>query len=76
MKQLKAKWNIERLWRTFEYFQVLKVLFTRLQPNQINAKEFFKPGMNTNQSCNTSSKEDRKMSLSIKQMTEDPWNTQ
>jgi small subunit ribosomal protein S1 len=41
----------------------------------INAKEFFKLGDEYESKVVTLSKEDRKMSLSIKQMTEDPWNT-
>jgi len=41
----------------------------------INAKEFFKLGDEYKSKVVTLSKEDRKMSLSIKQMTEDPWNT-
>ena len=41
----------------------------------INAKEFFKLGDEYKAKIVTLSKEDRKMSLSIKQMTEDPWNT-
>jgi len=41
----------------------------------INAKEFFKLGDEYEAKVVTLSKEDRKMSLSIKQMTEDPWNT-
>ncbi|MEO8819535.1 MAG: 30S ribosomal protein S1 [Ginsengibacter sp.] len=41
----------------------------------INAKEFFKLGDEYQSKVVTLSKEDRKMSLSIKQMTEDPWNT-
>lgn len=41
----------------------------------INAKEFFKLGDEYDSKVVTLSKEDRKMSLSIKQMTEDPWNT-
>ncbi|MDQ2862093.1 MAG: S1 RNA-binding domain-containing protein, partial [Bacteroidota bacterium] len=41
----------------------------------INAKEFFKLGDEYQAKVVTLSKEDRKMSLSIKQMTEDPWNT-
>ncbi|MGN6801065.1 MAG: 30S ribosomal protein S1 [Ginsengibacter sp.] len=41
----------------------------------INAKEFFKLGDEYEAKIVTLSKEDRKMSLSIKQMTEDPWNT-
>ncbi|HVZ96028.1 MAG TPA: 30S ribosomal protein S1 [Chitinophagaceae bacterium] len=40
----------------------------------INAKEFFKLGDEYEAKVVTLSKEDRKMSLSIKQMTEDPWN--
>jgi small subunit ribosomal protein S1 len=41
----------------------------------INAKEFFKLGDEYESKVVTLIKEDRKMSLSIKQMTEDPWNT-
>ncbi|MDQ2718794.1 MAG: 30S ribosomal protein S1 [Bacteroidota bacterium] len=41
----------------------------------INAKEFFKIGDEYQAKVVTLSKEDRKMSLSIKQMTEDPWHT-
>lgn len=41
----------------------------------INAKEFFKLADEYESKIVTLSKEDRKMSLSIKQMTEDPWNT-
>ena len=41
----------------------------------INAKEFFKLGDEYEAKIVTLSKEDRKMSLSIKQMTEDPWNS-
>jgi small subunit ribosomal protein S1 len=41
----------------------------------INAKEFFKLGDEHEAKVVTLSKEDRKMSLSIKQMTQDPWNT-
>lgn len=41
----------------------------------INAKEFFKLGDEYESKVVTLSKEDRKMSLSIKQMTEDPWDT-
>ena len=41
----------------------------------INAKEFFKLGDEYEAKIVTLSKEDRKMSLSIKQMTDDPWNT-
>src|SRR6478672_3354242 len=41
----------------------------------INAKEFFKLGDEYDSKVVTLSKEDRKMSLSIKQMTEDPWNS-
>jgi len=41
----------------------------------INAKEFFKLGDEHEAKVVTLSKEDRKMSLSIKQMSEDPWNT-
>lgn len=43
--------------------------------NPINAKEFFKLNDEYEAKIVTLSKEDRKMSLSIKQMTEDPWNT-
>jgi small subunit ribosomal protein S1 len=39
----------------------------------VNAKEFFKLGDEHEAKVVTLSKEDRKMSLSIKQMTEDPW---
>ncbi|MEO6219672.1 MAG: 30S ribosomal protein S1 [Ginsengibacter sp.] len=41
----------------------------------VNAKEFFKLGDEYESKVVTLSKEDRKMSLSIKQMTEDPWHT-
>jgi len=41
----------------------------------INAKEFFKLGDEHAAKVVTLDKETRKMSLSIKQMTEDPWNT-
>ncbi len=41
----------------------------------INAKEFFKLGDEYEAKIVTLSKEDRKMSLSIKQMTEDPWDS-
>jgi small subunit ribosomal protein S1 len=41
----------------------------------INAKEFFKLGDEHEAKVVTLSKEDRKMSLSIKQMSEDPWST-
>lgn len=41
----------------------------------INAKEFFTLGDEYEAKVVTLSKEDRKMSLSIKQMTEDPWDT-
>ena len=41
----------------------------------INAKEFFKLGDEHEAKVVTLDKETRKMSLSIKQMTEDPWNT-
>lgn len=41
----------------------------------INAKEFFKLGDEHEAKVVTLSKDDRKMSLSIKQMTQDPWNT-
>src|SRR6187455_1297609 len=40
----------------------------------INAKEFFKLGDEHEAKIVTLDKEDRKMSLSIKQMTQDPWN--
>ena len=40
----------------------------------INAKEFFKLGDEHEAKVVTLDKETRKMSLSIKQMTEDPWN--
>jgi small subunit ribosomal protein S1 len=40
----------------------------------INAKEFFKLGDEYEAKVVTLSKDDRKMSLSIKQLTEDPWN--
>lgn len=41
----------------------------------INAKEFFKMGDEYEALVVTLDKEERKMSLSIKQMTEDPWDT-
>lgn len=41
----------------------------------INAKEFFKMGDEYEASVVTLDKDERKMSLSIKQMTEDPWET-
>jgi small subunit ribosomal protein S1 len=41
----------------------------------INAKEFFKMGDEHSAKIVTLDKETRKMSLSIKQMTEDPWKT-
>ncbi len=41
----------------------------------INAKEFFTLGEEYEAKIVTLSKEERKMSLSIKQMTEDPWDT-
>ena len=41
----------------------------------INAKEFFKLGDEYQAKVVTLDKETRKMSLSIKQMTEDPWST-
>jgi small subunit ribosomal protein S1 len=41
----------------------------------INAKEFFKLGDEHEAKVVTLSREDRKMSLSIKQMSEDPWST-
>jgi len=41
----------------------------------INAKEFFKLGDEYEAKVVTLDKESRKMSLSIKQMTEDPWST-
>jgi len=41
----------------------------------INAKEFFKLGAEHEAKVVTLDKDTRKMSLSIKQMTEDPWNT-
>jgi small subunit ribosomal protein S1 len=41
----------------------------------INAKEFFKMGDEYEAVVVTLDKEERKMSLSIKQMTEDPWET-
>ena len=41
----------------------------------INAKEFFKMGDEHSAKIVTLDKETRKMSLSIKQMTEDPWTT-
>ncbi len=41
----------------------------------INAKEFFKLGDEYEAKVVTLSKEDRKMSLSIKQMTQDPWSS-
>ncbi len=40
----------------------------------INAKEFFDMGQEYEAKVVTLNKEDRKMSLSIKQMTEDPWD--
>src|SRR5690348_14173698 len=40
----------------------------------INAKEYFKLGDEHEAKVVTLSKDDRKMSLSIKQLTEDPWN--
>lgn len=41
----------------------------------VNAKEFFKLGAEHEAKIVTLDKETRKMSLSIKQLTEDPWNT-
>lgn len=41
----------------------------------INAKEFFTLGQEYEAKVVTLNKEERKMSLSIKQMTEDPWDT-
>lgn len=41
----------------------------------INAKEFFKMGDEYSARVVTLDKEERKMSLSIKQLTEDPWGT-
>jgi len=41
----------------------------------INAKEFFKLGDEHEAKVVTLSKEDRKMSLSIKQMSQDPWSS-
>lgn len=41
----------------------------------INAKEFFKMGDEYGAKVVTLDKEERKMSLSIKQLTEDPWGT-
>lgn len=41
----------------------------------INAKEYFKMGEEHEAKVVTLDKETRKMSLSIKQLTEDPWNT-
>lgn len=41
----------------------------------INAKEFFKLGDEYNAKVVTLDKDARKMSLSIKQLSEDPWNT-
>ncbi len=41
----------------------------------INAKEFFKLGDEHEAKVVTLDKDSRKMSLSIKQMTQDPWNT-
>ncbi|PSL42674.1 small subunit ribosomal protein S1 [Chitinophaga niastensis] len=41
----------------------------------INAKEFFKLGEEYEAVVVTLSKDERKMSLSIKQLTEDPWST-
>src|SRR5260221_9795718 len=41
----------------------------------INAKEFFKLGDEYEAKIVTLDKENRKMSLSIKQLSEDPWNT-
>jgi small subunit ribosomal protein S1 len=41
----------------------------------INAKEFFKMGDEYSAKVVTLDKEERKMSLSIKQLTEDPWGT-
>src|SRR5690606_13069597 len=41
----------------------------------INAKEFFRMGDEYEAMVVTMDKEERKMSLSIKQLTEDPWET-
>ena len=41
---------------------------------QINAKDYFKMGSDLEAKVVTISKDDRKMSLSIKQMTKDPWD--
>ncbi len=41
----------------------------------VNAKDFFEMGQEYEAKVVTLNKEDRKMSLSIKQMTEDPWDT-
>ncbi len=41
----------------------------------VNAKDFFDMGQEYEAKVVTLNKEDRKMSLSIKQMTEDPWDT-
>ncbi len=41
----------------------------------VNAKEYFKMGEEYDARIVTLSREDRKMSLSIKQLTEDPWAT-
>lgn len=41
----------------------------------VNAKEFFKLGEEHEAKVVTLDKDSRKMSLSIKQMTQDPWNT-
>ncbi|MHB1921655.1 MAG: 30S ribosomal protein S1 [Chitinophagaceae bacterium] len=43
--------------------------------NPVNAKEFFKMGEEYEAMIVTLSKEDRKMSLSIKQLSQDPWST-
>lgn len=41
----------------------------------VNAKEFFRMGEEYEAAIVTMSREDRKMSLSIKQLTQDPWKT-
>ncbi len=41
----------------------------------VNAKEFFEMGQEYEAKVVTLNKEERKMSLSIKQLTEDPWDT-
>jgi len=43
--------------------------------NPVNAKEFFRMGEEYEARIVTLSREDRKMSLSIKQLTQDPWST-